>query len=437
MKTLIEVLRKNSHKISFHTPGHNNTLPKEIIKFDVTELSYSDNLFNANGVLKNLEQKISDIYQSKKAFISTNGATNCILTAIYAVKDKGSFLIVGKAHRSIYNAVRLTKNKAYYVDKITDDNLCEIPKDVKTVLITSPDYYGSCLDLKFYQDITRKNNMTLIIDSSHGSHFVFSSKLPVSASKYGDLVIMSSHKTLPVPTGGAVLLCNNMKLMEACSHSRKLFHSSSPSYMILYGFDQAYSIFLKQGQKLYDKIYNEIERFKKLDLGSFYCLQNDDFTRLVIAGVWQGEQVSQKLFESGFAIEMSYQNKIVAIVTPYNYKHLKKLAKVLKTISQSNLIKYQIDIKEESPVVIKQLYFGGESELVDLDKAEGKRAYSEIGVYPPGVAIVRSGEIITKKAITIIKENADHCFGLENNAVTVLLYNNGGNDEEFHNNRRL
>lgn len=427
-KTLIKVLQKHRSKKSFHTPGHSNTLPSQLLKYDITELHYSDNLLFANGVLKELEQRLSCIYNSKRAFISTNGATNCILTAIYAVKEYGSFLIVGNAHNSVYNALRILKCKAYHINNLTDIDIETLPDDIGVLLITSPDYYGNCLDLNYYSTVAKKKNLLFVIDSSHGSHFIFSEKLPLSVTEYADLVIHSLHKTLPVPTGGACLFCQCSDLIDSCAQARKLFHSSSPSYITLAGIDRAINIMVKKGKTLYENVYNAVKRFKEESKGAFECALNDDFSRLVLKSGFVGKEVMTTLSSMGFEMEMSSHNLVVAIVTPFNYKYLKRLAKALRKIS--NLPVYvEIPSLSKKNETISLLHFGGEMEYVDLDKAEGRRAYSEVSVYPPGTPIVKSGEVITKEIINILKENAVNSFGLENNTIAVILYNDGGTNE--------
>lgn len=423
--TIIEALTKNKNKISFHTPGHNNTLPKQIIKYDITELEYSDNLLYAKGALKDLQQKVSHIYNVKRAFLSTNGATNCIQTAIYATKHKGGFLIVGNAHSSVYNTLRLLSDKAYYIESL--DDTTTLPDDVGTLIITSPNYYGQCLDLEYYKKLAKRQNLILIIDASHGSHFAFSNKLPISATLYGDLVIHSLHKTLPVATGGAALLCNNTDLIAKSDLGRNLFHSTSPSYITLASIDRAFSIMAESGEKLYDKVYFAIKTFKESNLGKFKCLQNNDFSRLVLYSEFDAKQVLQKLLNMGLALEMSCENKVVAIVTPYNYKHLQKLAKALRIVSQCHIPLFKsYGNSKFNDRKIKELIFNKQKEYINLDDAEGRISFREIGLYPPGVPLVKSGEIITKQVIQTLKENEDNCFGLEKHTVAVISYNDGG-----------
>lgn len=425
MKTLFGVLRKNRKIISFHTPGHNNKLARITTKLDTTELAYSDNLLNATGIIKNLEDKVCKVYEGKKAFLSTNGATNSIITAIYATRHRGSFLIIGEGHKSIYNAVRIARAKAYYIEKLPSKDE-ELSADISTVIATSPDYFGNVMSLDKLATFAKERKLLLIIDASHAAHYAFSSKFPTSPSKYGDLVVYSLHKTLAVATGGAVLICNNASLIEHCSLARKMFHSTSPSYMTLASIDKVFMSNQATLEKKYDKVLCAIEKFKKRNLGVFRCKSNDDFSRLIIESDFDGERVNAELMKNSIAMEMHYKNSVVAIVTPYNYKRLKKLARTLKKVSKMDLSKFIDKTMPRAEDAIRIVSYDCDYEMVPLEYAKGKKAFLEIGLYPPGVPIIRAGEIFDSETICTIKKNINNCFGLENGMVAVILYNDGG-----------
>ena len=417
--SLYEALKDKKDLISFHMPAHNNSLPKELLEFDTTELPYSDDLLNSKGIIKDLENKIAAFYNMKAAFISTNGATSSIFSAVFACKNSGAFLIVGDCHKSIFNAVRLAKTKCYIADKLDEKSI--LPEDIGSIILTSPDYFGNIKNLAFYSKIAKKNNLILIIDASHGSHFQFSEQLPESATKYGDLVIHSFHKTLPVVTGGACLLCNKSEIIPYCNIWRKIFHSSSPSYIVMASIDRAFKIFIDNGEELYHKVFQAIKDFQKKDLGEFVVVKNDDFSRLVVESKFDGKNVFDKLIKKNMVPEMNFENKIVAITNPYNYIYLHKLGKVLKEISKLDSAIYKKEfIKKNKDAKITVYSYGGEFRLIKLDDAAGERAYSEIGLYPPGVPLIKAGDVFSKELIEFVKKNIDNCFGLENGMVLVI-----------------
>jgi arginine/lysine/ornithine decarboxylase len=416
------IIGKHAKNISFHTPGHNNKLPKSLVRLDATELAYSGNLLESQGITKELEDKISRTYHATSAFISTNGATNSILTAVYALKAYGGFLIWGEAHISVYNAFRIAKARAFQTEFLPE----QPPEGVRTLVVTYPDYFGRCLDLAAVKKYAEANNLFLFVDSSHGSHFMFYPKLPLSATIFADLAVCSMHKTLPVCTGGAVLLCNNSQLCDNLVLTRKLFHSTSPSYMTMASMDYAIDLFVAKGQRLYDKVFAALEKFNRTDIGDFEIERNHDASRLVVTSKYVAAAVSAELSKFGIDVEMSYENKVVAIVTPFNYKKLPKFALSLRKISALDLPTYIEKKPDKKCKDIKLIDFDGDFELVDIEKSVGRRAYCGMGIYPPGTPIIGCGEIITSEAAELLKKNSANSFGLVNGRVAVLLYNGGG-----------
>lgn len=412
------LLHKADH-ISFHTPSHANKLNSALLSLDVTELPYSDNLLSPDGIIKNLQDDIAAVYNVAACFISTLGATSSIMTAIYALKNLGGFLVIGNAHVSVYNALRIFGCKAWRVDELTETTT--LPEGVKTAIITTPDYFGNCLALDKVTAYLKSKNIVCLVDASHGSHFVFSDKLPVSAAEYGDLVVHSLHKTLPVLTGGSVLLLKNETFVKEVSLARKTLHSTSPSYMIMSSIDYAFSEYKIYGRVYYNKIFQAVENFKKSLPAPFTVVKNDDFSRLVISSPFDGKVIYNTLAKMGIYAEMYYENLTVFIVNNNNYKYLPKLYEALNTLSQKKLAKYKpynyLPFSQNTPL---ELVFGKEYEFVEIENSENRLLFNEVGFYPPGVPIFFAGHLITKNDIDLLKKRREDCFGLEYGMLCVV-----------------
>ena len=65
-KELNERIRTYIHKnpVRLHMPGHKGRVNDFYLK-DLTELSFNDNLLSPNDVILNLQNKISDIFNTK------------------------------------------------------------------------------------------------------------------------------------------------------------------------------------------------------------------------------------------------------------------------------------------------------------------------------------------------------------------------------------
>lgn len=413
-----EILR-NARKARFHTPSHAKKLDKKFALCDVTELPYSDNLLSPETVIKKLEQTAASAYGAEACFISTQGATHSVFQAVFSAGGNGgAFLIVGKTHVSFYNAMRVFGYKAYHTDKF--DGNTPVPGDVGCAVFTSPDYEGNCLDLACLCGVMHRKNIAVIVDSAHGSHFAFSSKLPPSAALYADLTVCSLHKTMPVITGGSILLAKK-KYADRCSLCRKMLHTTSPSYPVMCSIESAIEDFSANGEKYYDKCLSAVGKFVGKLPKPFFVIKNDDPTRLVVRSPYDGKALYGELLKRGVAAEAAVSDGVIFIVNPYNVSELKKVLRVLKEIGSLPCAKKNLPpfTEHNFPVLLE---FGGNCEEVPLRDAEGRRGFLEIGFYPPGVPLLYSHDTITKEIIGIIEREKADCgvFGLDNGMVFVL-----------------
>ena len=103
---IYKMLRQNAQKkhVSFHTPGH------KIGKWDITELSFSDNLSCPRGCIAAAERDIAQILGAAKSFLLTDGSTSGVLSMLYAAKSLGvnTLAISRNSHKSVYNGCALT-----------------------------------------------------------------------------------------------------------------------------------------------------------------------------------------------------------------------------------------------------------------------------------------------------------------------------------------
>ncbi len=412
--SLVEKIKKSSEKARFHTPGHSG----KINQLDVTELSYSDNLLHPQGDIAVLEKKIASVYQAEACFISTQGATTSLWEAIFATKDRGDFLLIGNVHSSVYNAMRAFSLRAYHVDQWKEG--MRLSLSIKTAIVTSPDYFGKCLPLQTICEDLHKRDVAVICDAAHGSHFVFSDRLPPSASLFADLTVHSLHKTLPVTTGGSVLLTRDEKLTERCALARKILHGTSPSYITLSSIEDTFSAEneLRNG---YEKVLFHVKQFCDGIKKPFYVVANDDPARLVLASPFSGSDVSAALEKVGFVAEMSADSRVVFIVTPYNYDRLPDLQKAINALDTAVFAPYKADdfiyTKHAEPTL---LTFGGEWEEVPLFEAKNRKLYLEVGLYPPGVPLAYSHDILTPEMIDVLAAHPNSRFGMNGDNVFVL-----------------
>jgi arginine/lysine/ornithine decarboxylase len=413
MKTpLNDAVKKYLNHTSFHTPAHCGVISLT----DITELSYSGNLFAGGGVIQESERLVSEAYGAEQTFFVTSGATTALHAAM-AVFEGECVLVFGSAHKSVFSGLRLFAGSGYYMNDI--EGLEGALRDIKpsALVVTSPDYFGNTLDLEYIKGLCESCGAALIVDAAHGSHFAFCDRLPVSATGYGDLVIHSLHKTMPVMTGGALLHCKR-EYAERAAFALSEIHTTSPSYPVMLSIESAVAVMSEEGGKLWRGVIDKVAGFAKALPSPYEVVKTDDPTRLVIASPYDGAEVCAGLERRGIFAEMSYQNKEVFIVNPYNADKLHLLGGALSEIK--GLKEYN---EATAPPIYKaprKLLLKASYELTAAGGAAGRVLYREIGYYPPGVPLYLPGQELDERDAAFLQSKGKMLFGLDNGRVYVV-----------------
>ncbi|MFL0247622.1 aminotransferase class I/II-fold pyridoxal phosphate-dependent enzyme [Candidatus Clostridium stratigraminis] len=463
------------NNVSFSMPGHKGGegflgVPeveeffKNIIKADLTEVDGLDNLHNPEGVIKESLDKLSQFYNSRKSYFLVNGSTSGNLAMIFSCFNEGDKIIVERnCHRSIFNGVVLRKLRPVYIrnELIKKYNapmsidvehfLCLINKnkDAKGIILTYPNYYGICTNLQLIINEAKKYNMKILVDSAHGAHFGVCEELPESALTIGaDMVVMSSHKTLPSFTQTAFLhIGNNCEInMEKVDFYVSTFLSTSPSYMLMCSMDYGRYFLEEFGKETYKDLIKRANKYRNLinklnwvhvleekDLINVSCCQSKypiiDLSRFVI-NVQEGlsaHKLNNYLRKNKIQAEMSDGSNVILIFSPFNYEEdFKILYDALINCSTNDISERSVPIKEIYIPEARLLpYEASERKRVELniDKALGRICALAVVPYPPGVPILNPGEVIDYNCIYMIKyylENGISVLGINDNKITVL-----------------
>ena len=137
-------------------------------------------------------------------------------------------------------------------------------REIKAVVLPSPTYEGVVMDIEKLRKATEPYQVFLIVDEAHGAHFPFHDFFPKSAIECGaDLVIQSTHKTLPAMTQTALLhLCSDRISREVISNILSVYESSSPSYILMASAE--YSVaFMKENVDAVQKYVDNLQNFRK------------------------------------------------------------------------------------------------------------------------------------------------------------------------------
>lgn len=450
--------------VSFHMPGHKNGKLYEklgykekmdkIYKTDTTEIPGTDNLHSPNDIIKESLQKTEAIFDSGKTYYLINGSTCGIQTAIMSTCNPEDKLIMSRdSHQSAINGCILGDIKPIYikadVDKKTNiqmgNSFKNIKKaideniDSKAILLTYPTYYGVTIDLEKVIKYAHEKNIIVIIDEAHGAHLGLSSKLPKTALSCGaDIVIQSTHKTLPAFTQSSMMhisknaIENNIVNIDRIEKILKMTETSSPSYILMQSLEIAVDIYDKYGKNLMEELYKNIEIFKNelnnykynkinkdkgefREIGFFNIYNKDDFTKIFISSLEVGltgyelEETLRK--DYNVQVELSNYCGVLMISTIGNDKNdFKKMKDALVSIFEKAILEKRkkieaIDYPNISPKIVfnPREAFYKEKINVKIEESIGKICGENIVPYPPGVCIIAAGEIIQKEIIDYLK----------------------------------
>lgn len=452
--------------ISFHMPGHKGSAIYKRFGFDdflnnymdcdITEIIGADNLFQTEGILKEVQDNYAELYDSKKSYLLINGTSGGIIAAILASVSKGKKLIMARnCHKSVFNALKLADIQPLYaypelireygisgaISPEEIESLLEKNPEAEAVILPSPNYYGICSNIEAIAEIVHRYNKILIVDQAHGAHLKMFSKygvqgLPKSAEESGaDIVINSIHKTLASYTQSAVLNINTDRVSPYVIEDKlQCIESTSPSYILMASLDINAGILKNYGHELMkdwadnlNYFYEEAKKIEGLEFidkvsGMDWTKINFSFGRLGIAG----DELEKMLLEYNIFIEL-YTGDLVMCMTGIGNSRadVENLLKALVEISKSrcnncstkkNLNKRENNNDQILTFQRTKIYEIPKNNMrVPLVDAEGLICASSIIPYPPGIPLVCPGEKFEKEKILYIKalrENKEKVIGV-------------------------
>ncbi|WP_067841328.1 aminotransferase class I/II-fold pyridoxal phosphate-dependent enzyme [Amphibacillus sediminis] len=431
--------------ISFHVPGHKNGFItpsndwsdfKEILKYDLTELSGLDDLHNPTGVIKEAQALAANWFGAKYTHFLVGGSTVGNLAMILATCNPNDQVLVQRnCHKSILNGLELSGVTPIFLTPQYDvnSNRFTFPtieqykaaiddyQDIKVVIVTYPDYFGDTFMLKSLIDYAHQHGIVVLVDEAHGVHFSLNHAFtPPSAVKLGaDIVVQSAHKMAPAMTMTAYLHIGSTRVdrMKIESYLTML-QSSSPSYLMMASLDLARQFLARLTDHDIVSIEQSVMEVRDILAKSPYWdvlpINGSDPLKIVI-NIQNGYSVKliTELFEAeAIYPEFSTDQHIVWCHGLAPFQDNQRLREAVeKVTTQLNFSKKHVKIKR------KPIYFGGErleleysfqqmSQLTysfcEWEAAENKVAAEAVVPYPPGIPIIQKGERITKRHIELI-----------------------------------
>ena len=334
--------QKRRH-ISFHTPGHKRA------GADITELSYSDNLYSPRGVIAQAEEDIAEILGAARSFILTDGSTSGIFSMLYCLRAAGitSIAVPQFSHPSVPHACDVLGLKIVNVPQKTSHGIPLQPdeeaakealKEAGALLVTSPDYYGNFPPLADLKRLCEEAGKPLIIDGAHGGHLHGVPEM--HAGSYASLWVDGVHKSLPALTQGAVVSAKTEEWASRLKEAVRVFRTTSPSYPIMASVEYAVKFPRRK------EIESAAEQFKR-DHG---CVLNADWTKILVPFGEKCEKAQAFLEARGVYPEFNDGNYLMFYLSPCTkLRELKRLGRLLRKLPRG-------EVKADAPTGAIPIY---------------------------------------------------------------------------------
>lgn len=447
MEHLYDQLEQYSNEDYYpmHMPGHKrNTDLMDMVNpyaIDITEIEGFDNLHHAEGILRELSERITKLYGSKEAFPLVNGSTAGILAGISAATNYGDKILVARnCHKSVYHAIAMKGLKPiYYYPPLLEGTpvngrvLCEEievilkqQEEIKLVVITSPSFEGVVSDISRLSGIVHEYGAYLMVDEAHGAHFGFHEGFPESAITHGaDIIIQSLHKTLPSFTQTAVLHLNHLQISKRIKQYLSIYQSSSPSYILLSGIDRCITLLETRREELFEAydqklrdFYQQMKKLKNLKIlmsdssqsREHFVMDPSKIIIMVHNTNLGGHALHRMLYEKyHIVMEMETPYYVLGMTSiadkAEGFKRLSKalleIDKMVQIISDDSGYEYSIRPKE---VLLLSKAMELEHGILPLKKSIGRICGAYICMYPPGSPLLVPGELIEEDIILYIEQ---------------------------------
>lgn len=430
MKTpIVSFLKSYQEKspVRMHMPGHKGAGILGFEGMDLTEIYGADELFAAEGIIKESEQNASSLFGCP-TYYSTQGSTLCIQTMCTILcqdaksKGKKPKILAGRnAHRSFIHAAALLDFEIEWLYGKSDYLSCKIhAEDLEKAIIeslptavylTNPDYLGNLLDIQSLASVCKKHNVLLAIDNAHGAYlrFLEPSLHPIDLG--ADLCCDSAHKTLPVLTGGAYLhLSDSLNQVWAndVKHFMEYFSSTSPSYLIMASLDAANEVLDTTFRNSLFECIQRVDGLKNTLVQHGYTILSGEPMKITISTKefgYTGNEIANLLMECDIYPEFYDSDYIVLMPSPYNTKDdLKRLETCLCGIERKPILINKPPKLEQSKKAmnVRQALFSS-SITLDVSKSLGQVCSSVTVSCPPAILPVIPGEVISESSIEVMK----------------------------------
>lgn len=442
------VKHKKNRVVPFDVPGHKggrgnqeltDFLGENCLKTDVNSMKPLDNLCHPVSVIKEAQELAAEAFQAKAAFFIVNGTTAAVQAMIMSTCKAGDKIIMPRnVHRSAINALVVCGAIPIYINPGVNKeigiplgmSLREVKlaikenPDAKAILVNNPTYYGICSNLSEIVTLAHENQMKVLVDEAHGTHFYFGENLPISAmAAKADMAAVSMHKTGGSLTQSSLLLCGEGINEDYVRQVINLTQTTSGSYLLLSSLDIARKNLSLHGKELFRKTveFAQYAREEINKLGGYYGFSTElingdtvfdfDKTKLSIhtrnIGLAGIEVYDILRDEYGIQIEFGDIGNILAIISAGD-RGL-EIERLIGALSEIKRLYFKdksdmFDHEYVNPQVLlaPQKAFYSNKISIPLKESNEKICGEFLMAYPPGIPILAPGEKITEEILEYI-----------------------------------
>jgi len=430
-----------SKRTPFTIPGHKQRASRldaglgQVVDTDTPLYGGLDEIKLTNQVLTHAESLAAKLWGADFARFSTGGSTHANQAIILSLGKPGDKIAVSRtAHRSVLSALVLAGLEPLWLSPDIDSktgvpigiSVDEFRKVVNqkpiALLLTEPGYLGTISDLPLLIDEAHAHRIPVILDAAWGSHFGFHKDLPRHAFQIGaDALITSTHKALPGYSASALLLAKGTYLnLARIEQSFETTHTTSPAGAPLASIDGCRALLETRGAELIEELLKNISEFKakvQANFGLPIFLNTSDFlpyrfdpTKVVLRAQQlgaSGVEIEKELQKENIRVEMADRDTIVFLTTLADSKEefdilteaLIPILKKVQSAPRESATSLSWSVVPTKGISMRDAYFA-DTELVPAAKAIGRISADLIAPYPPGVAVVAPGEVLTEQIVT-------------------------------------
>ncbi len=425
-----------SNRTPFTIPGHKQRASRldhdlgSVVDSDTPLYGGLDEIKLTNQTLKKAEALAATLWGADYARFSTGGSTHANQAIVLALGKPGDKVALSRtAHRSILSALVLAGLEPIWLAPEIDEatgvpigiNVKEFEKiiDQKPIalLLTEPGYLGTISDLSPIVKSAHSHSIPVIVDAAWGGHFGFSDSTPQHCLQIGaDALITSVHKTLPGYSASALLLAQGELLnLDRIEQSFETTHTTSPAGAPLASIDGCRALLQLRGDELITQLISNVNIFKAKVQSHFDApifLNTSDFApgrfdpaKIVLRANQlgaSGVDIEKALQSAFIRVEMADRDTVVFLATLADSKEefdaladaLVPILTSLQSTPRPTATSLSWSVVPTVGISMREAYFA-ETEMVPAKDCVGRISADLIAPYPPGVAVIAPGEILT------------------------------------------